>query len=67
LPLSEYPATEGSRSQRALHALVFHPTDGLIAGMLELESRAVLERQGGELRFLDVTTLQRQTDASRAH
>jgi len=54
LPLSEYPATDGSRSQRALHALVFHPTDGLIAGMLELESRGILERRDGELRFLDV-------------
>jgi hypothetical protein len=54
LPLSEYPATEGSRTQRALHALVFHPTDGLVAGMLELESEGLLERQGGELRFLDL-------------
>lgn len=54
LPLSEYPATEGSRTQRALHALVFHPTDGLVAGMLELESKGSLERQGGELRFLDL-------------
>ncbi|HYU89389.1 MAG TPA: hypothetical protein VE966_03025 [Gemmatimonadales bacterium] len=54
LPLSEYPATHGSRPQRALHALVFHPRDGLIAGMLELEARGELERHGGELRFLDL-------------
>ena len=54
LPLSEYPATHGSRPQRALHALVFHPRDGLIAGMLELEARGELERQSGELRFLDL-------------
>ena len=54
LPLSEYPATHGSRVQRALHALVFHPRDGLIAVMLELEARGELERQGGELRFLDL-------------
>jgi len=54
LPLSEYPATHGSRPQRALHALVFHPRDGLIAGMLEREARGELERQGGELRFLDL-------------
>jgi hypothetical protein len=53
LPLSEYPATEGSRPQRALHALVFDPKDGLIAGMLDLENRGELERRGGELRFLD--------------
>jgi hypothetical protein len=54
LPLSEYPATEGSRSQRALHALLFHPKEGLIAGMLELESQGLLERRGGELRYLDL-------------
>jgi hypothetical protein len=54
LPLSEYPATDGSRPQRALHALIFHPTGGLIAGMIDLEERGSLERRGGELRFLDV-------------
>lgn len=54
LPLSEYPATEGSRSQRALHALVFHPAEGLIAGMLDLEAGGILERADGELRFLDL-------------
>jgi hypothetical protein len=55
LPLSEYPATDGSRPQRALHALVFHPEDGLIAAMLELEREGFLERRGGELRFLDIS------------
>ena len=54
LPLSEYPATDGTRPQRALHALVFHPTDGLVAGILELESSGELERHDGELRFLDI-------------
>jgi hypothetical protein len=54
LPLSAYPASEGSRPQRALHALFFEPGEGLIAGMLQLESAGVLSRVGGELRFLDV-------------
>jgi hypothetical protein len=54
LPLSEYPAAEGTRTQRALHALLFHPVDGMVAGMLELEAVGVLHRQGGELRFLDL-------------
>jgi hypothetical protein len=54
LPLSEYPATEGTRPQRALHALIFHPQDGLVAGMLDLETKGLLERRGGELRFLDL-------------
>jgi dihydroorotate dehydrogenase len=54
LPLAEYPATHGSRTQRALHALVFHPVEGLVAGILELEGRGALGRRRGELHFLDV-------------
>ena len=54
LPLSEYAATHGSRTARVLHTLVFHPQDGLIAGLLELESRGEVERRDGELHFLDV-------------
>jgi hypothetical protein len=56
LPLAEYPAVDGSRTQRALHALFFHPEHGLVAGMLELEQAEVLHRKGGELRFLDLCT-----------
>jgi hypothetical protein len=55
LPLSEYPATHGSRTQRALHMLFFHPTDGLIAGMLDLEESGSLDRREEELRFLDLS------------
>jgi hypothetical protein len=55
LPQGEYAATDGSRTQRALHQLVFDPVDGLIAGMLDLEARGVLQRRGGELHFLDVS------------
>jgi len=55
LPLGEYPATTGSRTQRALHALVFHPADGLVAAMLELEERGLLHRRGGALHFLDLS------------
>jgi len=54
LPLEEYPATEGSRTQRALHALIFHPVDGLLAVMLDLEQAGKLERHHGELHFLDL-------------
>ena len=54
LPLSAYPATDGTRPQRALHALIFDPGDGLIAGMLDLESQGVMERRNGDLRFLDL-------------
>ena len=54
LPLSEYPAAAGSRTQRALHALVFHPESGLVAGMLDLERSGLIHRHGGELRFRDL-------------
>ena len=54
LPLEAYPATDGSRTQRALHALIFDPRDGLIAVMLEREAAGVLDRRGGELHFLDL-------------
>ncbi len=54
LPLEEYPATAGARTQRALHALIFEPSDGLIAVMLDRESAGALQRRGGELHFLDL-------------
>ena len=54
LPLSAYSGNQGSRPQRALHALFFEPATGLIAGMLDLESTGMLSRVGGELRFLDL-------------
>lgn len=53
LPLDQYPATAGSRTQRALHALVFHPQDGLVAGLLEAAERGDIGPRGGELHFLD--------------
>jgi hypothetical protein len=55
LPLEEYTATHGSRTSRALHHLVFHPEDGLIAAMLGLAASGALERRGGALHFLDLS------------
>ena len=54
LPLEEYPATDGSRTQRALHVLVFDPLDGLLAVMLEREAAGKIQRRNGELHFLDL-------------
>lgn len=65
VPLSEYPATAGSRTQRALHALIFHPESGLIAGLLDLEESGRLQRREGELRFLDVTRLPYEAAVTR--
>jgi hypothetical protein len=53
LPLDDYAATAGSRTQRALHALAFHPRDGLVAGLLGLGESGALAPRHGELRFLD--------------
>jgi hypothetical protein len=54
LPLEEYPASEGSRTQRALHVLLFDLRNGLIAVMLERERAGMLHRRNGELHFLDL-------------
>lgn len=54
LPLEEYAATAGSRTQRALHSLIFDPRDGLIAVLLERETAGALHRRDGELHFLDL-------------
>jgi hypothetical protein len=54
LPLSEYAATNGSRTERALHQLVFHPADGLVAALLDAEAAGHLHRRDGALHFLDL-------------
>jgi hypothetical protein len=54
LPLDEYSARSGSRTQRALHQLVFHPQSGLVAELWRLEQQGAIHRRGGELHFLDV-------------
>ncbi len=54
LPLSAYPATAGSRGARALHALLFHPEEGLVAWLLSLGESGVLQPRDGVLHFLDV-------------
>jgi len=54
LPLSEYAATAGSRTERALHQLVFHPDDGLVAALLDEEAAGRLPRRDGVLHFLDL-------------
>jgi hypothetical protein len=56
LPRSEYTATRGTRTQRALHALLFDPADGLVTALLELEAAGRLERRNGTLYFLDLAT-----------
>jgi hypothetical protein len=57
LPLPEYPAAQGTRTARALHALIFDPANGLVSVMLELEAAGALARTSGELRFMDLAGL----------
>lgn len=54
VPLSEYTATGGSRTSRALHTLVLHPTEGLVVWLAHLHEAGLLERLDGVIRFLDV-------------
>ena len=54
LPLSAYPSTDGSRTQRVLHQMIFDPKDGLIAVLWEHEAAGHIGRHDGELRFLDL-------------
>jgi hypothetical protein len=54
LPLDEYAARDGSRTQRVLHQLLFHPDDGVIAELDRFERRGLVHERGGELHFLDI-------------
>jgi len=61
LPLDEYTARSGSRTQRAMHQLVFDPQAGLIAELWRLEEYGVIHRRGGELHFLDLPHARHQS------
>jgi hypothetical protein len=54
VPLSEYTASAGSRTGRALHSLILHPTDGLVVWLRYLQEAGALDPRGGVLHFLDV-------------
>jgi dihydroorotate dehydrogenase len=60
LPLGEYTATVGSRTARALHQLVFHPDEGLVAALLAEAAAGRLERRDGVLHFLDLADAHRR-------
>ncbi len=55
LPPGAYAASAGSRSARALHALLYDPEEGLIAWLLHLGETGALPRRDGLLHFLDVS------------
>jgi hypothetical protein len=61
LPTSEYTASGGSRSARALHTLLLHPTDGLAVWLRSLHERGELDQRDGQVHFLDVVDRVRGT------
>jgi len=54
LPAEAYAARLASRTASALHTLLYHPSDGLIAAMLDLADGGELTPRGGLLHFLDI-------------
>ena len=54
LPKSEYTASGGSRSARALHTLLLHPTEGLAVWLRFLLENGDLEQRDGQVHFLDL-------------
>lgn len=59
LPLSEYTATGGSRTSRALHTLMLHPTDGIAVWLRHLHEAGRLHMRDGTLHFLDLVAAMR--------
>ena len=58
LPSEGYPASTGSRLQRALHSLIFDPEAGFIAGCLHVANRLGLKRD--PVRWLDLVEFGRR-------
>ncbi len=54
LPAEAYAARLESRTASALHTLLYHPEDGLIASMLDLAEQGSLRERDGLFHFLDV-------------
>jgi hypothetical protein len=55
LPRALYRSSSASRTAAALHELILHPDNGLIAWMLALGEMGWIERRDGVLHFLDVS------------
>lgn len=54
VPAELYTARLASRSASALHTLLYHPTEGLIAALLDLGESGALAPRDGLLHFLDI-------------
>ena len=54
LPKDQYTASGGSRSARALHTLVLHPTEGLVVWLRSAHESGKLDQRDGQVHFLDL-------------
>jgi hypothetical protein len=54
VPLSEYTAVGGSRTSRALHTLMLHPTEGLAVWLRHICEMGGLDMRDGVVHFLDL-------------
>ncbi|UCG87278.1 MAG: hypothetical protein JSW71_01665 [Gemmatimonadota bacterium] len=59
VPLSEYTASAGSRTSRALHSLMLHPEQGLAVWLRHLHEAGSLDRRDGVVHFLDLVNMTR--------
>ncbi len=59
LPSNAYraPKGHGGKIWRAMRELLFHPDDGLVATLFQLETSGKLDRKDGVLRFRDLPTV----------
>ncbi len=53
VPQSEYVATGGSRTSRAMHTLLLHPSEGLVVWLRHRHESGMLESRDGLVRFGD--------------
>jgi hypothetical protein len=58
LPQKVFALRQGSRTEKALHLLYFHPTDGFIVWMHHLAARHPLQEEDGVISFARLPRLQ---------
>jgi dihydroorotate dehydrogenase len=57
VPDSNYKMKKGNRVSKALYELIFNPETGLLAGMLYLNEKGLLDKQNNILKFSDVVQI----------
>lgn len=57
VPDKNYKMKKGGRISKAMHELIFNPQDGLLAGLIYLNEKGLLENQKDIIKFYDVVEL----------